>query len=915
MVYDLCLALPEPVKVNVHVSDIFHVDVTVVDKVEIGKNIKAYVRVLDSARKPFMVQYLAYMNLELTSSSHVVSIKALSQKADNYTIVFDVHGEAIGQTSLTATATDKDGHTIESRPRLLEVFPPFRLVPSKVTLIIGAMMQITSEGGPQPQSNIKFSVSNVSIASVDENGFVEGVSIGNCTVTGVVQDVDAESGSSFIVSEGTVEIEVFQLSAIRIHAPITRIKSGTQMPVYVSGVTSCQSPFSFGSAIPGLTFHWTVLKKDFLNVTSRYDEVSVSLPAQYNFAISIHAKMKGKTGLRVTVRSNHLNHFYGSILELSDEIQIQVFERLQLVQPNVIAEQILMSPNSVLKLQTNRDQTAAAVTYRIMNTSNKSPIVHVDDKGLLTSGSLTGISTVEINSHEIFGINQTFVISVKVTPVSYVRIVSSPTFHTSDNRQLSMIPLGVTLHFALQFHDSTGDIFHSHNSIVKLATNRDDLVQVEKGVTNNTFIVHTVNVGLTIFHVWDIENPVILDYVPFPVEQSIFPSMKEATVADVICFVCSITNHEGLAGTWTSSSSSLLQIDAKTGVAVAKDIGFVTVYYEVSGFLKTYTEFIITKPQKMETAKTNGQKISLQSASSLRFVVHIDERSSHLKGECSAMQFEAISEIHPEDVIICHLEFHDQRLEISPLEIFTAKTMFEVESGHYSCSIITQKLSENQLQLLSISDTSLTVTASLYGIQFYLEHVSATVPIYPGFYTNPKEIILSHHHATSELKIFGPAKMLKHLVVESGSPLVIFVHKEIIHGKPTYSIYKISVKDTRVLSQGSLSTLLTISSSLSDQVITVPVVLVSVAEPNTEPYPEEHSFFQHFINSYQGIFFMLFAVLAGAAVIRIVFSPKEHINYQVFISSTPQSPAASFSSSSPIRYSDSGNSPARILWS
>ncbi|CAH2313256.1 Hypothetical predicted protein [Pelobates cultripes] len=75
MVYDLCLALPEPVKVNVHVSDIFHVDVTVVDKVEIGKNIKAYVRVLDSARKPFMVQYLAYMNLELTSSSHVVSIK------------------------------------------------------------------------------------------------------------------------------------------------------------------------------------------------------------------------------------------------------------------------------------------------------------------------------------------------------------------------------------------------------------------------------------------------------------------------------------------------------------------------------------------------------------------------------------------------------------------------------------------------------------------------------------------------------------------------------------------------------------------------------------------------------------------------------------------------------------------------
>lgn len=42
-------------------------------------------------------------------------------------------------------------------------------------------------------------------------------------------------------------------------------------------------------------------------------------------------------------------------------------------------------------------------------------IAQVDDKGLLSSGSLTGVSSLLITSQETFGVNQTLVLAVKVS--------------------------------------------------------------------------------------------------------------------------------------------------------------------------------------------------------------------------------------------------------------------------------------------------------------------------------------------------------------------------------------------------------------------------------------------------------------------------------------------------------------------
>lgn len=53
---------------------------------------------------------------------------------------------------------------------------------------------------------------------------------------------------------------------------------------------------------------------------------------------------------------------------------------------------------------------------------------------------------------------------------------------------------------------------------------------------------------------------------------------------------CYLASSTGTHGTWSSSANGVLQVDPKTGVAVARDSGTVTVYYEIPGVLKTYRE-------------------------------------------------------------------------------------------------------------------------------------------------------------------------------------------------------------------------------------------------------------------------------------------------------------------------------------
>uniref|UniRef100_A0A2K5JRR2 BIG2 domain-containing protein n=1 Tax=Colobus angolensis palliatus TaxID=336983 RepID=A0A2K5JRR2_COLAP len=354
-VYDLCLAFLGPATAHLRVSDIQELELDLIDKVEIGKTVLVTVRVLGSSKRPFQNKYFRNMELKLQLASAIVTL-TLMEEQDEYSENYILRATTIGQTTLVAIARDKMGRKYTT-PRHIEVFPPFRLLPEKMTLIPMNMMQVMSEGGPQPQSIIHFSISNQTVAVVNRRGQVTGKMVGTAVVHGTIQTVNEDTGKVIVFSQDEVQIEVVQLRAVRILAAATRLITATKMPVYVMGVTSTQTPFSFSNANPGLTFHWSVSKRDVLDLVPRHSEVFLQLPVEHNFAMVVHTKAAGRTSIKVTVHcmNSSSGQFEGNLLELSDEVQILVFEKLQLFYPECQPEQILMPMNSQLKLHTNRD--------------------------------------------------------------------------------------------------------------------------------------------------------------------------------------------------------------------------------------------------------------------------------------------------------------------------------------------------------------------------------------------------------------------------------------------------------------------------------------------------------------------------------------------------------------------------------
>ncbi|XP_070641695.1 nuclear pore membrane glycoprotein 210-like isoform X9 [Bos indicus] len=364
-VYDLCLAFLGPAMAHLTVSDIQELELDLIDKVEIGKTVLVTVRVLGSSKRPFQNKYFRNMELKLQLASAIVTL-ALMEEQDEYSENYILRAITVGQTTLVAIARDKMGRKFTSTPRQIEVFPPFRLVPEKMTLIPTNMMQVMSEGGPQPQSIIHFSISNQTVAVVNRRGQVTGKVVGRAVVHGTIQTVNEDTGKVIVFSQDEVQIEVVQLRAVRILAAATRLITATEMPVYVMGVTSTQTPFSFSSASPGLTFHWSMSKRDVLDLVPRHSEVFLQLPVENNFAMVVHTKAAGRTNIKVTVHcmNSSSGQFEGNLLELSDEVQILVFEKLQLFYPECQPEQILMSMNSQLKLHTNRHCCVRSHFYR-----------------------------------------------------------------------------------------------------------------------------------------------------------------------------------------------------------------------------------------------------------------------------------------------------------------------------------------------------------------------------------------------------------------------------------------------------------------------------------------------------------------------------------------------------------------------
>ncbi|XP_008065409.1 nuclear pore membrane glycoprotein 210-like, partial [Carlito syrichta] len=333
-----------------------------------------------------------------------------------------------------------------------------------------------------------------------------------------------------------------------------------------------------------------------------------------------------------------------------------------------------------------------------------------------------------------------------------------------------------------------------------------------------------------------------------------------------------------LSGTWSSSTSSILHVDPKTGVAVAQDVGSVTVHYEVAGHLRTYKEIVVGVPQRIMAQHTQPVQPGFQEAAASKVVVAVGDRSSNLRGECSPAQRAVVETLRPESLVRCQLQFKHAIFDFPARDVFTVEPGFDTVLGQYFCRVRMRRLTDKQLKPLSMKTTALVVTASLPSSHFSAEQVGAEVPFISGLYADPAEILLSSRYPSSDIKVFGAPEVLENLEVKSGSPAVLAFMKERTLGPPGFVTYTVSISDPVAGSQGPLSTALTFSSPSTGHTVSIPVAVTLVMD-RRGPGPYGASLFQHFLDSYQVMFFTLFALLAGTAVMVIAYhtvcAPRE----------------------------------------
>nr|XP_048312016.1 nuclear pore membrane glycoprotein 210-like isoform X5 [Myodes glareolus] len=818
-VYDLCLAFLGPATARLRVSDIQEVELDLIDKVEIGKTVLVVVRVLGSSKHPFRNKYFRNMDVRLQLASAIVTLR-LMEDQDEYSENYVLRAVTVGQTTLVATATDRMGRKFTSTPRHIEVFPPFRLVPEKMTLITTNMMQIMSEGGPQPQSIIHFSISNQTVAAVTRRGQVTGKVVGTAVVHGTIQTVNEDTGKVIVFSQDEVQIEVVQLRAVRILAAATRLITATEMPVYVMGVTSTQTPFSFSNASPMLTFHWSMSKRDVLDLIPRHSEVSLQLPAENNFAMIVHTKAAGRTTIKVTVRSesNSFGQFEGSVLELSDEIQILVFEKLQLFYADCQPEQILMPMNSQLRLHTNREG-AAFVSSRVLKCFPNSSVIEEDSQGLLRSGSIAGTAVLEVTSIEPFGVNQTTITGVQVAPVTYLRMSSYPKLYTGQGRTLSAFPLGMSLTFIVEFYNNIGEKFHTHNTRLYMALNRDDLLLIGPGNRNYTYMAQAVNRGVTVVGLWDQRHPGMADYIPVAVEHAIEPDTNLTFVGDVICFSTHLVNQHGEPGLWMISPNNVIQTDTATGVGVARSPGTATIFHDIPGVVKTFREVVVN--------------------ASSRLTFNYDLKT-YLTNTPNATVFKLFISTGRNDVNL---------------------------KGVYVCLIKVRQNSEELRQALSVADTSVYGWATLVSERSKNGMQRILIPFIPGFYMNQSELVISHKDI-GELRVLGVERVLESLEVFSSSPFLAVSghrHSTLTTGLVIYLVRAVNFTAFQL----SSPVFINISCTLTSQ---HEAVVVRAKDLSGSDHCEDSGVFKNVAGSYQILLFTLFAVLASTAFIFLAYN-------------------------------------------
>ncbi|CAL4097838.1 unnamed protein product [Meganyctiphanes norvegica] len=598
---DLCLDAVSPAMSVVRVASVVSLDMVMVERVELGGSLLAEVVAKDAAGLPLPAH--ALMNLAPHPQANIISA-VYEDVNDAGNALYKVTGQHVGDTTLRVSAGDGES-LVYSPSKPVQVFPPLTLQPKNITLLVGAVYQVETKGGPYPDAVVEYIMGNDTIAVSSHTGVVTARSLGVTKLSAQAVTVEKESGRTVVCSEDTVIIYVVPLETIRIHAPLTHLETGTSMPLYAIGTDEHQNPLSYATAYPPLIFEWSINDKQVASLGSVFGRNGLKETKENNGMVQLSASSAG----RVTVSMKVKPSIPGSLtdmqilknMHLTDILEIKVFESLRLKNPSDDGTQplLLMSPKSEIQISSNRDEVGK-VSFTLQDCSG-SQVVSVSPSGVVRAGSNLGQATVIVSVQEDFGVVQSLSVLVEVKKIIYMQATVSEFMSVKQGETLSIVPLGAPIDLLLSYHDDRGRSFHATNTDPSFSPSRFDLLGV--GQDNDTLHVGVRTEGHTILHLWDSKNTGIDHYVAIRSAAAVLPHKVSIPLGGHACFTSPVLGSEGSPGTWAVGDNNLA-IDAESGAAVAQQIGRSTVIYDTT--FSTIAEVAVTPIIQIKVSKPSG---------------------------------------------------------------------------------------------------------------------------------------------------------------------------------------------------------------------------------------------------------------------------------------------------------------------
>ncbi|XP_015435256.1 PREDICTED: nuclear pore membrane glycoprotein 210 [Dufourea novaeangliae] len=799
---DLCLP-SKPAEATVEVQQLAVIETETVNKIEKGKCIVAALKLYDTNGHIIKLPSLNALEFKAEIDNECIEIKKLPATEHGnppYSqLLYMIHGMAEGESQLTFVSKGGDKE-IQSESAIIQVFLPLRVFPKNLTILVGTIYQIQTTGGPS-NAEIEFSTKSNDILNIGRNGIFEGKSVGQTQIIVRAVGLNAK-GNKVIYSEDYADIHVLYLEGIKIAVPTSRVKVGATFPLWAFGIPEYLTPLIIGSMQLPLIFMWSSSDLNLITLHNMYEGTGINI--RYQNEVSLRAKAIGPglatIYLNVTMPCNMLAGFKSDVT-FATFVKVEIFEELRLTHPGTPSNVpvILMSPNSVLKLQTNRDKHGST-TYKVLSTmhGNDSEDTHaltpvsktvtIDKNGVIRAGENCGKVIISITNTEAYNLKQSITIIVEVKPIHYMMLSLKSILRIRNGEELNMLPKGMELDYALEYYDNVGTKFHAAEVNARTILNRADLASFAIN-TENVVTAKFIENGDLVVKAFNEKYPNgMFDYVHMMIGDIVFPTKTTLTVGDIVCFSMPLLSPDGDPGYWQSSAPEVLTVDPITGIGRAKNVGYAVVKHSLATHMQGEIEVNIQPIAKVSIVPLRGRNITGTETFSVPLVLkskdeQVKENNVLSRGLGGCRTFTSFTlNSFP---YTCNIQFVSSTSSVGVKDLFLVKPRFDIMTGFYYCDVI-------PMGSPNIFSSTLESRIQISAQSKDIEAAPLEVAYLPPVYVDTKEIVFINTHSqtipTATLEIYGLQSVLDHLTIDVPDGMTVSARQYISKSTMQYKL-------------------------------------------------------------------------------------------------------------------------------